>query len=100
MKILLDTPTHRIEVPDDAIIHNTLVIRIITTQAFYRRLTPSERTLLRRSQQETVADLREDLQLGRVVYLDEIIRDQLIATDLFSSERIDELLVDGVEDET
>ncbi len=74
-------------------------IRNITTQAWYRRLDSPERTLLRKSQREAVADFREDIQRSPRLDLDGIIYTQLESLEIFSPERINELLVDGTEDE-
>lgn len=76
------------------------VIRIITTQAFFRRLTKNERSVLRASVLDEVADLREDLQRSDTIDLDDILEQQLIDTTLISQIRIDELLADGTEIET
>ncbi len=98
-KLILDTPTHQIRVPDDAVIGQA-PIRVITTQAFFRRMTPAERKVLRTSAIDEVKDLREDLQRSAAVDLDGTIEQQLLDTTLVSQARIDELLVDGVQAET
>lgn len=92
---LLDTKTHIIEVPEGAIVNPHIPIRIITTQAFFRRMTSSERAVIRDSLKDSVADLRDDLQRSDLVDLDGILRQQLIDTTVLSTLRIDELLVDG-----
>ena len=76
-----------------------LPIRKITTKAFFRRLTPAERSVLRNSVLDTVADLREDLQRSFTVELDSILEQQLLDTTLLNQTRIDELLVDGAPEE-
>ncbi len=90
---LLDTKTHTIVVPDDAVISHP-PIRKITTQAFYRRLTTAERNALR-SNQGNIADLRDDLGRSNTVDLDGIIQEQLADVGLFNPDRIAELLVSG-----
>ena len=74
-------------------------IRKITTQAFYRRMTPAERNAVRTNMSDPVQDLREDLQRSPVVDLDGAIEAQLQATGGFTQTRIDELLIDGTEAE-
>ena len=98
MKFLLDTPTHKIAVPDDAVVGSPLA-RTITAKAFFRRLTFQERKILRLSPNDRVVDLREDLQRGTHVDLDGTIEQQLLDTGLLSQSRIDELLIDGVIEE-
>lgn len=70
-------------------------VRTITTQAWYRRLTFQERKLMRASNKDEVADLREDMERGEYVDLDGVIRGQLEVIDLFSQARVEELLADG-----
>lgn len=74
------------------------LIRIITTQAFYRRMTQGERTSMRASSPD-VADLREDLERSPSVDLDGTIEAQLLAVGGFDQTRVDELLVNGTEAE-
>ncbi len=100
MKTLLDTPTHKIEVPDGVIINPPVLIRAITVKAFFRRLTFQERKVLRLSVKDEVVDLREDLQRSEFVALDSILEQQLLDTTLLSQNRIDKLLVDGTPEET
>jgi len=75
------------------------IIRVITTQAFFRRMTKAERTVLRNSILEPVADLREDLQRSFTVELDAFLEQQLLDTGLLNQSRIDELLVNGTVEE-
>ena len=75
-------------------------IRKITTQAFFRRMNPAERNAIRTNSSDPVQDLREDLQRSLIVNLDGVIEQQLIDTGGFTQTRIDELLVDGTEEET
>lgn len=98
MKILLDTPTHKISVPDGVTV-GPASIRRITTKAFFRRLTFQERKVLRLSQLDAVADLREDLQRGTFVELDSVLEQQLLDTTLIQQSRVDALLVDGTPEE-
>lgn len=98
MQTILETPTHKIEIPDGAVLGSP-IIRTITTKAFFRRLTFQERKVLRTSTLDAVADLREDLQRGDFVDLDGILEQQLIDTNLLSQSRIDELLADGTPEE-
>ena len=75
-------------------------IRVISTRAFYRRMTTSERQVLRGASGD-VADLRDDLQRTNSVDLDGDIEQQLLAVGgVFSQVRITALLVDGTEAET
>lgn len=100
MKLVIDTPTHTMSIPDDAIFGGAIAIRTITTQAFFRRLTFPERKVLRNSTKDAVADLREDLQRSSFVDLDGILEQQLLDTTLLQQSRIDALLVDGTNEET
>ena len=74
-------------------------IRVITTQAFYRRMTEAERHAVRTNMSDPVQDLREDLQRSPVVDLDGAIEQMLLDTGGFTQVRIDELLIDGTEAE-
>lgn len=98
MKLILDTPTHKIEIPDGATI-GPPKFRRIATKAFFRRLKFAERKVLRDSTADTVVDLREDLQRSTTVDLDGILRQQLLDTTLLSPARIAQLLVDGSSEE-
>jgi hypothetical protein len=93
MKLILDTPTHKIEIPDGATVRQ-LTIRRITTKAFFRRLKFGERKVLRNSTLDAVVDLREDLQRSLYIDLDDVLS-RLLDTGLLDQSRIDELLVDG-----
>ncbi len=75
-------------------------IRIITTQAWYRRLTVTERKALREGATDAIADFRDDLMRSIYVNLDGMIEAQLLAIGSITQTRIDELLVDGIETET
>ena len=74
-------------------------IRKITAQAFYRRLTITERGLLRDGTTDEIKDMRDDLQRSPFLNLDGAIEAQLLAVGT-SQPRTDELLVDGTEEET
>lgn len=75
-------------------------IRVIITQAFFRRMNSAERNAIRTNTSDPVQDLREDLQRSPIVNLDGAIEQQLLDTGGFSQTRIDELLVDGTAEET
>lgn len=75
-------------------------IRTITTQAFYRRMTPAERNSVRQSNNGDVQDMREDLERSPRVNLDGAIEQQLLSTPFFDQTRTTELLIDGTEAET
>ena len=94
LKKLLDTPTHLIEVPANAVINPQHYLSVISTQAFFRRLTASERASLR-GQDHAVRDMKEDLDRGNTVELDQVVRDMLVDSGLFTPARIDELMVLG-----
>ncbi len=94
LKTLMDTPTHKIEVPAEAVINPKFHLTTISVQAFFRRLTSQERASLRGSS-AVVRDLKEDLDRGDVVEMDDVVRTLLIASGLFSSSRIEELLSKG-----
>lgn len=74
--------------------------RTITTQAFFRRFTRAERAQLRKSVRDEVADLRDDLERGSSVRLDENLRQRLLDMSLLTDVRVDELMADGTEAET
>jgi len=74
-------------------------IRKITAQAFYRRLTTTERSLLRLGTSTEISDMRDDLQRSPFLNLDGAIEAQLLAVGT-SQTRTDELLVDGTSEET
>ena len=65
--------------------------RFIGTQEFFRRLTSQERQALRGTK-AAVRDVKEDLDRGGVVELGDTVRDLLLASEIFTPERIDELL--------
>jgi len=97
-QLILDTPTHQIRTTDSAVV-GTPPIRKITTQAFYRRMTTAERRALRASITDEVKDLLDDLARLPAVDLDGSVEQQLIDTNEFTTRRVDELLVDGTEEE-
>lgn len=74
-------------------------IRVITTQAFYRRLTVNERNALRTGTTDVIADMREDLLRSTFVNLDGAIEAQLLSVGT-QQPRVDALLVNGTEAET
>ncbi len=75
------------------------VIRKITSQAFYRRLTVTERDSLRTGTTDEIKDMRDDLQRSPFLNLDGAIESQLQAIGVAQT-RIDELLVNGTQEET
>lgn len=76
-----------------------VVIRVIATKAFYRRMTQAERTTLRGTADENINDLREDLQRSPTVDLDDPELLTMLQATPLSGARITELLADGTEDE-
>lgn len=91
MQLILDTPTHKIEIPDGATV--TTVNRLISTKDFYRRLTQSERVQLRTSMQDDVADLRDDLTREVMVDLSDPETIRLITdSGIFVGNRLNEVL--------
>ena len=97
-QIILDTPTHQIRTADGATIGQGS-IRKITTQAFYRRLTVTERNALRTGTTDEIADMRDDLQRSPFLDLDGAIEAQLLSVGV-NQTRVDQLLVDGTQAET
>ncbi len=94
LKTIMETPTHKVEIAADSIINPKNFLAKISTQAFFRRLSAPERAQLRGST-NVVRDLKEDLDRGNVVELDEVTRLGLIESGLFSAERVGELMVLG-----
>ena len=94
LQTLLETPTHKVEVPANAIINPKNFLPCISTQAFFRRLTPQERAALRGNSM-AVRDLKEDLDRGNVVELDEVVHQALTDSGLFTPERVEELMLKG-----
>ncbi len=94
LQTLLDTPTHKIQVPASAVINPKNYLRRISTQAFFRRLTPPERAALR-GNSPAVRDAKEDLDRANVVELDDTVRTLLADSGLFTSARIAELMIKG-----
>lgn len=74
-------------------------IRVISTKAFYRRMTQVERTTLRGTADDDINDLREDLQRSPTVDLDDPELLTMLQATPLSQARIDVLLEDGTEDE-
>lgn len=93
-KVIFDNGTHKIEVAADAVINPTNYLTQISTQAFFRRLTKQERAALRGTT-NSVRDLKEDVERGDVVELDEPLRQAIADSGLFTQERIEELLLKG-----
>jgi len=94
LQTLMETPTHKIEVPANAIINPKNFLPKISTQAFFRRLTPQERQSLR-GNGAAIRDLKEDLDRGDLVELDDTVRQSLTDSGLFTPERVDELMILG-----
>lgn len=78
-------------------------IRKITKRAFLQRFTQPERTAIRKSTDDIVIDVHEDLKLASFVDLDlQDLRNVLayfVSISILVPERVDELLVDGTEEE-
>lgn len=94
--IILDTPTHQIRTADGATV-GPAVIRRITTQAFFRRLSSSERATLRNQTADAIVDIREDLQRGSTVNLDRV--GQRMTNAGLSAARVAAITVDGTSEE-
>jgi hypothetical protein len=90
----METPTHKIEVPAEAIINPKNHLLKISSQAFFRRLTSQERAALRGSATQ-VRDLKEDLDRANLIELDDVLRTLLTDSGLFTPERIEELMIKG-----
>lgn len=72
----------------------------ITPQAFFRRLTPRERSALRPTiGGQKIRDLKEDLERGNMVELDDYLRQMLTDSGLFSKVRVHNLMRFGTVDE-
>lgn len=94
LQTVMETPTHKVEVTASGTVNAKNHLLIISTQAFFRRLTPQERASLR-SSSNVVRDAKEDLDRGDMVQLDEVVRTLLTDSELFTPERVDELMVLG-----
>ena len=94
LQTILETPTHKIEVHASGTVNPKNYLRSISTQAFFRRLTPQERASLR-GNSNVVRDLKDDLDRGDVVELDDVVRQALEDSGLFTPARIDELMIKG-----
>jgi len=79
---------------DDGTPQEAPAIRTITTQRFFRRLTRSERSVLREGASDILKDIKEDLGRSPTVDLDGYIKQQLKDLGLSVSRR-EELLRDG-----
>ena len=102
MNVIFDNGTHKIEsagtlktTPD--------AIRKITKRAFMRRFTQAERIAIRASGDDIVIDIHEDLKATSNVDLD--LADTanalayLVSAAVLTSDRPDEILADGTQDE-
>jgi hypothetical protein len=94
LQTIMESPSHKIEVPAGAVINPKNHLLRINTQAFFRRLTPTERVALR-GNSAAVRDAKEDLDRGNMVELDDVVRALLTDTGLFTPARIDELMIKG-----
>ena len=90
------------KLPNKNITYNT-PIRKITKRAFMRRFTQSERITIRKSLDDIVIDIYEDLKATNTVDLD--LEDTinalgyLVAIGILAAERPAEILVDGIKPE-
>lgn len=102
MKTILNTPTHKIMVPNDAVV-TPVTIRKITKRAFMQRFTQAERIAVRNSTDDIVIDIYEDLKIAEFVDLDLDVTSQGLAylesIGILESGRVDELLADGTFEE-
>ena len=74
-------------------------IRVITPRSFFARFTPPERTAMRKSVDDIVIDIREELQIAREVDLDNpnVFQSLTYLTylEILTEDRVDAMLVDG-----
>lgn len=96
MKTIFETPTHSMSIADGAILGTGTPprIRSISTRAFFRRMTITERSKMRGTTQ-TVRDVKEDLDRDVMVNLNDQVRQLLIDSGIFSVERVNDLMIDG-----
>ena len=94
LQTIMESPTHKAETDASGTINAINHLRRISTQAFFRRLTPQERASLR-GNSNVIRDLKDDLDRGDVVELDDVVRQALEDSGLFTPERLDELMVLG-----
>lgn len=78
-------------------------IRKITKRAFMQRLTQPERTLIRKSTDDIVIDVHEDLKIASFVDLDltglQAALGYFVTIGILTESRVPEILVDGNEEE-
>lgn len=78
-------------------------VRLITKRSFMQRFTQAERIAIRNSNDDIVIDIHEDLKMASNVDLDlealPLALQYLNALGILEADRIDELLVDGLESE-
>jgi hypothetical protein len=102
MNVIFESPTHKIESAGTLKIDPD-AIRKISKRAFMRRFTQAERIAIRKSTDDIVIDIHEDLKATSNVDLDlqdtEDALAYLTSVGILVSGRKDEILIDGTEDE-
>ena len=82
---------------------NTAPIRTITKRSFMQRFEQAERIAIRKSDDDIVIDIHEDLKLASYVDLDDLgvigAVGYLVAIDLVSEDSQTQLFADGTERE-
>ncbi len=102
MNVILDNGTHKIE-SAGTLKTTPKTIRKITKRAFMRRFTQAERIAIRASVDDIVIDIHEDLKATNNVDLD--LADTanalsyLVSAAILTSDRPDEILTDGTQEE-
>ena len=102
MNIILEDGSFKIE-SDGTLKTTPDTIRKITKRAFMRRFTQAERIAIRASSDDIVIDIHEDLKATNNVDLD--LEDTanalayLVSAAILTSDRPDEILADGTQEE-
>ena len=104
MKTILDTGTHSVSVPDEAVVENTPpAIRRISVGAFRRRFTLAEKVAIEESTDSTVKVFAEDLRVSSFVDLDHADTiagvAHLTSLSLIAAGRDAVILADGTDEE-
>jgi len=102
MNIILDSGKHKIESAGTLQV-TPPAIRHISKRAFRNRLTQPERTLIRKSADDIVIDIKEELEMATYVDLDMPSNtdalNYLVSVGILLAPRVAEILVDGTVEE-
>jgi len=68
MQVIFESETHKITIPDGAVINAPKIIRFLTVRAFLKRFDKGDRVFLRKTPDDDLIDMMEDLD--RAAYVD------------------------------